>query len=289
MFLEVFPKIPHIGSSFIPYGLYQVQEKLDGSNAGIIRTESGLTLHSRNKVLGELTPNSSLSGLRGFAEYVKERFKHFYDGLEVGDHVYGEWLVPHTVSYPRDMYHKFYIFDDTFSNLVSPEIDVLNTQRIGFISLSESDNAVKDLKDLLTTYSELVEYSPEGLVISSIGKNPLRFKYVAEEFREANRKLFNPRNNTIETSLASEYSIRSLEKLLEKLEDISPLTIKDTPKVLNLAWEDYCSEFLGLALKKGSFPTVNTRSLKCEFDNRVREIYLSKIKTGMYPAWITTS
>lgn len=69
-----FPKIENILKSaekgYVPFGTYELAVKLDGANAGIIRTSNSLVLHSRNTFLAELSSGNDggtiSSGLSGF-------------------------------------------------------------------------------------------------------------------------------------------------------------------------------------------------------------------------------
>lgn len=85
-----------------------IQVKVDGSNASIAydsKTNS-LVAFSRRKVLNEMNT------LNGFWNYVQSLdVKTFAEILGDRYIIFGEWLVPHSVKYPEDMYKKFYMFD----------------------------------------------------------------------------------------------------------------------------------------------------------------------------------
>lgn len=287
---------------YVPEGRYQVQVKLDGANSGIIRTEEGLIVHSRNNVLGKMTVDNkgTFGGLSGFVEFVRERFNHFYDNLQVGDHVYAEWLVPHTIQYTTSMYNKLYIFDDQYLHLVDDTLGILSTLRLGDIlitsTLHESGvDLVKRIEELLQPYANSVAHKSEGVVLTQYDKgnsynvNTSRFKFVLPEFKEGNKTKFNPSNSAdIELSMASDYTIRSFNKIVEKvktMKSINTLSHSEIAPVLGLAWHDYCEEFLGDSIKKHKFPVVNTKQLKYLFDTRIREMVISLVNTGILPAW----
>lgn len=85
-----------------------IQTKIDGANAAIRydpETDS-IVAQSRKNILG--THNT----LRGFYEFTqllnKDDIKEFCKDDWI---VYGEWLVPHTVQYPKEAYNKFYVYD----------------------------------------------------------------------------------------------------------------------------------------------------------------------------------
>ena len=85
-----------------------IQVKIDGSNASIAydsKTNS-LVAFSRRQTLNEMNT------LNGFWNYVQSLdVKAFAEVLGDRYIIFGEWLVPHSVKYPEDMYKKFYMFD----------------------------------------------------------------------------------------------------------------------------------------------------------------------------------
>ena len=85
-----------------------IQTKIDGSNASIAydsKTNS-LVAFSRRQTLNEMNT------LNGFWNYVQSLdIKTFAEVLGNRYIIFGEWLVPHSVKYPEDMYKKFYMFD----------------------------------------------------------------------------------------------------------------------------------------------------------------------------------
>lgn len=298
---------------YVPAGLYQVQVKLDGANAGIIRTEEGLALHSRNTFLGNLQAGNlgDFGGLSGFVEFVRERFTQLYDALKVGDHVYGEWLVPHTIQYPAEMYKKFYIFDDKFQYLVDKERGILSTPRLADIQITDMahEDGVTLINRIMAigkAYADSMPYKTEGIVLTryntttedlvtplSYTKFTDRFKVIFPEFREEKGEKWgeNKGDLPLETCMAAEYSIRSYEKIKEKVKDlksVDTLSHQHIGPVLGLAWNDYLQEFLGDVVKEYKFPTVRFGVLKSEFDKRVREMLLSELNTGQLPAWALT-
>lgn len=85
-----------------------IQTKIDGSNASIAydsKTNS-LVAFSRRQTLNEMNT------LNGFWNYVQSLdVKAFAEILGDRYIIFGEWLFPHSVKYPEDMYKKFYMFD----------------------------------------------------------------------------------------------------------------------------------------------------------------------------------
>lgn len=91
-----------------------IEEKIDGANCGIRYDPETDTLvpQSRKRVL-ELGQDD----LRGFGNFIRslsdEAATTIKELLEYSDDLvlFGEWLVPHTVSYPSEAYRKAYFYD----------------------------------------------------------------------------------------------------------------------------------------------------------------------------------
>jgi hypothetical protein len=84
-------------------GVCWIFPKIDGTNAHVWKDGFG----SRNR---ELSLDNDNQGFMAWAS--GEDWSPFFD--EFGDdcHIYGEWLVPHTLkTYTEDAWRKFYIFD----------------------------------------------------------------------------------------------------------------------------------------------------------------------------------
>lgn len=81
-----------------------IQEKIDGSNAHVVREGDSFQAFSNHLVLNEV------QNLQGFYFWVKEHYQQIpskYEGLSV----YGEWLTPHHCWYPANCFGEFYVFD----------------------------------------------------------------------------------------------------------------------------------------------------------------------------------
>jgi hypothetical protein len=106
-----------------------IQTKIDGANAAIRydpETDK-VVAQSRKNILD--TSNT----LRGFYEFTqllnKDRIKEI---LRADFILYGEWLVPHSVSYPENAYKHFYVYDiyDTKRNEWAPQWFVEGTAEL---------------------------------------------------------------------------------------------------------------------------------------------------------------
>lgn len=94
--------------------------KLDGANGQIeVNSKGELLSYSRNNLLTEEM------NLSGFYQYVLDKVDPTL--LPKNIKIFGEWLVPHKIVYPKDAYKKFYIFsmyDPDKKEYISPDSDV---------------------------------------------------------------------------------------------------------------------------------------------------------------------
>ena len=291
-----FPKVTHLAQAR-KEGLlfdvpYTVTEKLDGANAGVVRTEDGLLLHSRNLRLGLLLETGGGGALanpfNGFVDYINVRREQFM-ALPVGTHVFGEWLSPHTLTYPTEMYRRFYVFDDGFADALdlprAPEIGVLTAPV--FVLLDTA-------RELLDTYAATLGRPVEGIVLAPLTGDPYRprFKLVLPAFQEKNMTSWSPKaaakaSGDTELLLTSSYPVRAYQKVCEKLSDLKgrPLSTKDTGAVLNQTWQDFLEEFFGSSVAELKYPVVDTKRLRGTFYDRTRELFLCEQTLGTLPEW----
>ena len=104
----------HVGDHIV------IQTKIDGANAAIrydAETDE-VVAQSRKNIL------STANTLRGFYEFTQLLHKDRIKAVLRPEYIiFGEWLVPHTVQYPREAYNKFYVYDiyDTEGNKWAPQ------------------------------------------------------------------------------------------------------------------------------------------------------------------------
>lgn len=178
-----------------------VQVKIDGSNASIAYDENinSLVAFSRRQ---ELSEKNNLNGFWNFVQTLDVSiFKEILGNRYI---IFGEWLTPHAVKYPQQMYNKFYMFDvwdkvaeeylpqeksfSIFKKLQPYITEYVNTLYSGdFISWDALLNLLKE-----NTYGE----SPcmEGIVIkrqncldSKSSRLPFYVKIVSEQFSEVHK------------------------------------------------------------------------------------------------------
>lgn len=263
MFIK-YPKIYRLGKEENDDILKQevvIQEKLDGANTSIWIDEAGLHIASRNQ---EIT-----SGFNGFVDYVKEN-----KGIQklLSDHpnyhLYGEWLVRHTISYKETAYKKFYLFDIL-------DIEKAKGKEDGdlsgcFLALEEVEQIAKkydvpfpqiftqgivkeeDVKEFVgkTEFGEL----GEGVVIKSdtfVNKfgNHSYAKIVTQKFKENNALVFGGNNKYSETYwemyIVNKYcSLARVQKIMNKFQPAidERLDKKHTPRIAHTCYHDMITE-----------------------------------------------
>lgn len=105
---KYFIKLQEKGIEVKPYikgDRITITEKIDGANAQVRNINGVLHCYSHHK---ELSPDNTLNG---FYEYVQKHKVQLLQIIHEGYAFFGEWLVPHTIQYPDDAYHKWYVFD----------------------------------------------------------------------------------------------------------------------------------------------------------------------------------
>ena len=242
-------------------------EKLDGANASFGIIDGELKMFSRNQELNEYNT------LRGFYDWVKQNVKP--GSVLVNTIYFGEWLVPHTVQYKKEVQSKFYLFDiydvrtDTYldwnitvqaakhSGLRTPEVFF----RGDLHSMTDVDQYLgkSNLTDIPNT--------GEGIVVKDYEGQQF-VKIVSDKFKET-KSIKQPSldRTDIGTLIDSVLTPQRVEKLIHKKIDLgllpTELDITDTGNVLkalssdvvNDIFEEEMHVFLDMLRKKISKKT----------------------------------
>lgn len=201
-----------------------IMEKLDGANSSFRLVDGGLVCFSRNCRLNEE------NGLRGFYQWVHKNVDE--DKLEEEFIYFGEWLVPHTITYPQEAYNNFYLFD------------VYNTQTEQYMSIETVKEQAQELglklapifyhgkfKSLDHVNSFVGESEigseGEGVVVKNYSYvdrlgNQVFTKFVSDSFAEkARTKKHNPSKNIgeLDDFVDAFLTKPRIEKMLYKLVD----------------------------------------------------------------------
>ena len=248
-----------------------IQVKIDGSNASIAydsKTNS-LVAFSRRQALNEMNT------LNGFWNYVQSLdVKAFAEILGDRYIIFGEWLVPHSVKYPEDMYKKFYMFD------------VWDRETEQYLTQEDSLAIFDRLKNYIPNYVHTLYNGPfvswehtlaflkeniygeapcmEGIVIkrqdklwSKSSRLPYYVKVVNEKFSEVHSskpKTIDPEKlaarEAEQAAVAEVVTKRRIEKMLQKFEEDNLIpsdwggeSMKQISKLLPKAvWNDIIKE-----------------------------------------------
>ena len=260
---------PRNTGSFEPGDIISITTKIDGANASIAwdDTTGKLEIFSRTNLLNQ--PGA----LRGFYDYVKTEVEPKLDMSKHPDIVvFGEWLVSHSVSYNKEAYGKWYVYD------------IWNKKLGGYMTQSVVSAFCREYG---LDYAEELYYGPfvswdhcrsfigksiaygpdqEGIVIKNQTKlyakkteGPVYIKIVDEKFKESQhskkeKKPIDPEAKAARTeaarlaaSIVTEARIRKLIlKLVDECKLSADLQPKDMSAVMKLlpkmAFEDVLKE-----------------------------------------------
>lgn len=119
-----------------------VQEKIDGANFSICYDEETDTVAAFSRK----NPLNFKNNLRGAYEWSQKLDKNLVKEVLGNNKVlFGEWLVPHTIVYPKERYHNAYFYD------------VYDLEKEGYLP----QNEVKDIIDRLNLVYVPVFYDGE--------------------------------------------------------------------------------------------------------------------------------
>jgi len=234
-------------------GLCYIQEKIDGANSSIWKSETGLSCGSRTRDLTKVG-----DGFNGFVEYVQNHIgiKHILFNYPQY-RLYGEWLVRHTIGYNEMSYKKFYLYDIEDENgefLHLEEVYKLaNMYRIETAHLFDTieNPSLEDIKRYAG--KSLLGNKGEGVVVKNfnfINKfgNRQHGKYVTQDFKEDNAITFGGNNKSSETFNEMYYvnkfmTLPRIQKIFHKLESIEgKLETKHIPRIMGMAYHDLITE-----------------------------------------------
>lgn len=266
-----------------------VQTKIDGANLTVAWTEEkGHIVASRNNA--KSVGGEPKTGFNGAVEYCLG-----HTGLMALSKLYilrGEWLVRHSMNYPKEYMQHFYVFDvqryEDHSYLHPNEyIPLLVSHDIKYIPiLAQLNNPPIDyLIKLAEGPDEFGAEQKEGIVIkrydfvNKYGRVQWG-KIVHEDFQVKNKLAFKPKNaDDIEIKFASETVTEHLVlKVIAKIKSEDPnndITIKKMPQIMGLVWYDVFTEDLWDFVKKNRVKEFSFFKAKKLVDTATREIALA--------------
>ena len=265
-----------------------IQTKIDGANLTIAHTEKGHIIASRNNA--KSVGGEPKNGFRGAVEYCLG-----HSGLMALSKQYilrGEWLVRHSMNYPKEYMQHFYVFDvqryEDHSYLYPDEyIPLLIKYGIKYIPILArlSNPTMDELTKLAEGPDEFGAEQKEGIVIkrfnfvNKYGRVQWG-KVVNEGFQLKNKLAFRPKNaDDITIKFASEAITEHLVlKIIAKIKAEDPnndITIRKMPQILGLAWYDVFTEELWNFVKKYKVKEFNFYTTKKLVETATREIALA--------------
>lgn len=263
---------PNCGG-FVPGDHVQITEKIDGSNASIKYENGKLLAFSRKKEL------NFQETLRGFWNYVQTLSPENF--ADTPNYIFfGEWLVSNKISYDKDKYSQFYMYDvyDTETERWQPQTVVKEqAEKHGFNYIHElydgpfiSWNHVKSF-----LHSPAYGDRQEGVVIKNQdklvdveNKLPSYLKIVNEDFKESMKtkiKEVDPlkeetkqRAEDLMSSIVTENRVtKELHKMVNEgilPTSISPKEMGQVAKLLpKRIWEDCLKEEKEVCMAAGEY------------------------------------
>jgi len=238
-------------------GTVYVEEKIDGAQTSIWLDGDELRMGSRNN---DVTNDS----FRGFTDYARS----FNDGVflrflkENPSYIlYGEWLVPHSIHYPKERYNHFYLYDifDTSTGKMLPElIFPLEVMRAPLLAVLESPSI--EMVRKFIGHSPLGAAKGEGIVIKNfdfINKfgNSCHAKMVIENFKEVSTVKIRHGGGDFEAHCCNLYVTQArVRKIMHKIECGNMHHMAYRARVLATIYHDILTEEITNIAKKCTSP-----------------------------------
>lgn len=259
----------------INIGKTYVFPKIDGTNASVWLEDKQIKAGSRNR---ELTVENDNAGFYKWVLQNKtlEKFLHYYPQFRL----YGEWLVPHTITdYREDAWNKFYVFDvynDQDGQFLSYEnykilLDHFNIEYIPcwkIINNGTLENYLREAEQC--KYLLKQDQDGEGIVIKNYGfinkYNKVTWaKIVNSEFKEQNYKIFGSPEmgkQLIEQEIVDSHVTQAFcEKEYAKLK-LDGWNSKRIPELLGKIWHALITEELWDIIKQHKDPKIDFKFLR---------------------------
>lgn len=274
----------HEETEGIQFGECYIFPKIDGTNSQLW-WDNGLRGGSRNRELYVESDN------RGFFNWAvkKQNFIDFFNKYP-NVHLFGEWLVPHTLkTYVDSAWNNFYVFDvikdgtyihyeeyrlmleefgidyiPPICKIINPDIDKL------ILQLEKNVFLIQDGKG-----------TGEGIVIKNYSfKNKYGrvtwAKIVKNEFKAMHSRNATPdarSKKVLEDEIVNKFVTKELiEKEFAKIKADGGWTSIKIPRLLNTVYyclvKEYCWEFV----KQYKNPTINFKSLNILTTNKIKEL-----------------
>lgn len=267
------------------HGQCWVFPKLDGANAQIWFQDGQVHCGTRNQSLG------TNGDFRGLGQWAKQSFVRDLFDEQPDWHLYGEWLVPHTLRTYHDKYwNEFHVFDvmcngeylsyndyhetlEYYGFYVVPPICVVHDPTIEWLTklLPQATYGIKDGQG-----------TGEGIVVKNYNYiNPYGRvtwgKIVANEFK-AKHNAREPQIMTApaiyERYLAETFLTETLvRKTAAKIAAMhNGWESRFIPQLLGTVWHDFVTEEIWAILKKGKNPRIDFAHLHRCITQRTKQL-----------------
>ena len=254
-------------------GLCYIYPKIDGTNSQVWLDGDELHFGSRNRELS--LDNDNAGFMSAMAPNLSLLF--FLRKLPEGSHVYGEWLVPHSLkTYRDDVWRKFYIFDVmTPAGYLTPEdyIELADECCLDVIRPTHTINNpdVDRLLKIMEANTYLIkdgEGFGEGLVIKNYefvnryGRTTWA-KLVTNNFKEKHVKEMGANSSIGKTVMEEEYVDKYLtDELIEKVyENIRVAEdgwkSRCIPRLIQTVYHDFVTEVIWQVIKDYKNPRID--------------------------------
>ena len=204
-------------------------------------------------------------------------------------HLFGEWLVPHSLkTYRDDAWRRFYVFDvweggwhhyDTYQPLMEEfGFDYLAPLQIIRNGTDEQFRAACDLNVHLIKEGE---GTGEGVVIKNYGwtnkfGRQTWAKVITNSFKERHHKAMGAPvvgGNAVEEDVVEEFVTKHLvDKVHAKIANEDGWTSKAIPRLLNTVYYDLITEEMWEILKKHKQPKIDFKFLQRLTTQKVKEL-----------------
>jgi ATP-dependent RNA circularization protein (DNA/RNA ligase family) len=273
----------------ILFGKVYVFPKIDGTNAHVWREDGTVKAGSRNRELSLDNDNA------GFCAYVLanlDKFNKLFDLLPDGAHVYGEWLVPHSLkTYRQPAWREFYVFDvlwgerhlwyEEYQSLVE-EAGLNYVPPIRIINNPTEENINRALVENIFLIEDGAGVG-EGVVLKNYdftnryGRQTWA-KVITSEFKEKHHKAMGaPVSNGsdhVEEKVVNRYVTEALVDKVHAniVNDSDGWSSKHIPRLLHTVFYDLVREHAWDIVKDFKNPTINYKTLLTFCNLKVKQI-----------------
>lgn len=270
-------------------GEVYIFEKLDGANASVwLDSDSRLCIGSRNNVVAR--GDAIRDEFRGLVPCVQSNVPicnllTAHPNLRL----FGEWLVKHTINYPKEHMNKFYVFDvyDEYTDSYLPFQDYSHyLEECGVLFLKPLANVTEDYKAIIDKYLGYSDYnaspSGEGLVIKNYNftnkfGRQVYGKIVTKDFREVHSVTWpTAPKEDVESRIVSKYITEARVRKIAEKHDLREM--KDIPKLFGMVYNDLITEDMWDILKKFKNPSIDFKKFYRMIQQASKSYYIDIIQ-----------